>query len=160
MLLHALLAEVTRKWMKPLSVLPPSIFHCSHPPAQDWHRSLLYIFFSGKESLSDLCPLALSFYLKLQPPTISPPPSCHSAPPLPHWTSSVILPILLPLTRGMTKTVSHLLQTHLYSLYKCISQPLLYETEYIQGHVHEHQLLFCPTQLKELLKYIGCLSLC
>lgn len=89
---------------------------------------------------------------------------CSSQPPhlpavilpsLPHWTSSVILPILLPLTGGMTKTASHLLQAHLHPLYKCIWQPLLCETEYIewyiflmtQGHVREHQLLFHPTQL-------------
>lgn len=159
MLLHALLVEVTRKWMKPLSVLPPSIFHCSHPPAQDWHRSLLYIFFSGR-----VTSWSLSFGTLLFPQSAAPnhlsSAQLSQCPSLPHWMSSVILPILLPLTRGMTKTVSHLLQTHLYSLYKCISQPLLYETEYIQGHVHEHQLLFCPTQLKELLKYIGCLSLC
>lgn len=55
-------------------------------------------------------------------------------PSLPYWMPSVILPIPLPLTWGMTKTVNHL-QAHLYLLFKCIRQPLLYETEYIEWKI-------------------------
>jgi hypothetical protein len=50
-----------------------------------------------------------------------------------NWKSSVILPILLLLTLGMTKTISHLFQSHLYPLYKCIRQSLLMKHKALNG---------------------------
>ena len=90
------------------------------------HLSLLYsiFFFSGKKShFQSLSSCPLSFLHQSAAPYHLSPPSCQSAPPLPHWTFSVILPVLFPLTWGMTKTVSHLFRAHLYSLYKCIRPP-------------------------------------
>lgn len=124
-------------------------------------------FFSGKESL----PVSVLLATCPSPSICSPYhlstllSYCHS---LPYRMSSVMLPILLLLTLGMTKTVSHLFQAHLYSIHKGIRQSLLYETEYIgwklllmtQSRVYEHQLFFCPIQLQESLKCIGCLSSC
>ena len=90
------------------------------------HLSLLYsifFFFWQKESL----PVSVLLPTLLSPSICSPLPPLSSqlsnCPPLPHWTFSVILPILFPLTWGMTKTVSHLFRAHLYSLYKCIRPP-------------------------------------
>lgn len=150
---------VTRKWIKlfclcchsatlPLLPFPSLTRYC--------HLSVLYnILFFWQRVTSSLCPVGHSpFSISLQP-LLPLSIQLSYCPSLPHWISSVILPILFPLTRGMTKTVSHLFQAHLYPLYKCIRQPLLCETEYIewnlflmtQGHVHEHQWLFCPIQL-------------
>ena len=85
--------------------------------------STTFFFVWQKESL----PVFVPFATLLSPSTWSPLPPLSSQlsnyPSLSHWTPSVILPILFPLTRGMTKTVSHLFQAHLYSLYKCIRQP-------------------------------------
>ena len=104
------------KWWKLGNPLP---FLCSI-----FLSSTAFFFFSGKKShFQSLSSCPLSFLHQSAAPYHLSPPSCQIAPPLPHWTFSVILPVLFPLTWGMTKTVSHLFRAHLYSLYKCIRPP-------------------------------------